>query len=96
MASIKSKADASAKLKGLQDEEKELVAAIANLKNIKNKLKVSCCKACSCIQLFWMCALPDAEYCTEGLETCLFKYCIVQCLILPENFVATGLVALTE
>ena len=34
-------ADASVKLKKLQDEERELVSAIAKLRSIKNKLKVS-------------------------------------------------------
>ena len=40
MNSTKNKQEASTKLKKLQDEEKELVAAVAKLKNIKNKLKV--------------------------------------------------------
>ena len=54
MFGMKIKADtASAKLKGLQDEEKELVAAIAKLKNIKNKLKVNCCKAVLFMQVLF-------------------------------------------
>ncbi|XP_043217563.1 uncharacterized protein LOC122379415 [Amphibalanus amphitrite] len=40
MDASKNKLDASVQLKKLQDEENELVAAVAKLKCIKNKLKV--------------------------------------------------------